>query len=166
MGKVYVRVDDRLIHGQIVTAWCQTLGIQQIIAIDDDLASNPMLQSIMTMGVPQQYSPKIVTTAQAAELLAEGSDKTRLVIVRFARVLDKLADKLQGCESVNIGNSSKLDDSVYKFSRGGAFYAYLSQADWDTLSHLAEAGTTVFSQNLPTEKSVDWGTICKETGGK
>ena len=44
MGKVYVRVDDRLIHGQTVLAWCPTLSIQEIIAIDNDSASNPMLR--------------------------------------------------------------------------------------------------------------------------
>lgn len=162
MGKVFVRVDDRLIHGQIVTAWCQTLGIQQIIAIDDQLASNPMLQSIMTMGVPAQYSPQIVTVAQAKELLADGNAGNRLVIVRFAKVLEELRTQLQGCEHINIGNSSKLDDSAYQFSRGGAWYAYLSQADWDTLEALAQGGGTIISQNLPTEKLLGWDTIKNE----
>ena len=47
MGKTYVRVDDRLVHGQTVIAWAPTLGIQEIIGIDDVSASNPMLKSIM-----------------------------------------------------------------------------------------------------------------------
>ena len=55
MGQNYFRIDDRLIHGQIVTAWCSHLNIQEIIAIDDTLAGNSMLQSIMLMGVPKQY---------------------------------------------------------------------------------------------------------------
>ena len=33
----YLRIDDRLIHGQIVTAWCGHLKINEIIAIDDAL---------------------------------------------------------------------------------------------------------------------------------
>lgn len=164
MGKIFVRVDDRLIHGQIVTAWCQTLGIQQIIAVDDQLASNPMLQSIMTMGVPAQYSPKIVTAADAKVLLTDGSDATRLVIVRFAKVLAGLLNELKGAEHVNLGNSSKLEDSVYKFSRGGAWYFYLSQADWEALETYAASGVKIISQNLPTEKLVEWGTIKNEVG--
>lgn len=161
MGKVFVRVDDRLIHGQIVTAWCQTLGIRQIIAIDDELAANPMLQTIMTMGVPTQYNPKIVTVADAKTLLADGSDTTRLVIVRFAKVLAQLREALAGAQQVNLGNSSKLGDSVYQFSRGGAWYVYLSQADWDALEALAADGIPIISQNLPTEKLVDWTAIKK-----
>lgn len=38
MGKIVVRVDDRLIHGQTIVAWCPTLAIQEIIAIDDESA--------------------------------------------------------------------------------------------------------------------------------
>ena len=55
MGKIVVRVDDRLIHGQTIVAWCPTLAIQEIIAIDDESAKNPMLKSIMTMSVPPLY---------------------------------------------------------------------------------------------------------------
>ncbi len=69
MGKTYVRVDDRLIHGQTIMAWCPTLSIKEIIAIDDESAKNPMLKSIMTMGVPSAYKTHIVTTAEAKEML-------------------------------------------------------------------------------------------------
>ena len=55
MGKIVVRVDDRLIHGQTIVAWCPTLAIQEIIAIDDESAKNPMLKSIMTISVPPLY---------------------------------------------------------------------------------------------------------------
>ena len=68
MGKLYVRVDDRLIHGQTIVAWCPTLGIQEIIAVDDVSAANPMLKSILTMGVPKNYKTGIVTTQEAKEL--------------------------------------------------------------------------------------------------
>ena len=45
MGKLYVRVDDRLIHGQTIVAWCPTLRIEEIIAVDDASAQNPVLKS-------------------------------------------------------------------------------------------------------------------------
>ena len=68
MAKTYVRVDDRLIHGQTVVAWAPTLHIGEIIGVDDVSAANPMLKSILTMGVPKQYITHIVTTAEAMEL--------------------------------------------------------------------------------------------------
>ena len=69
MGKTYVRVDDRLIHGQTIVAWCPTLNIKQIIAIDDVSAANPMLKSILAMSVPKIYDTHIVTTEEALALL-------------------------------------------------------------------------------------------------
>ena len=94
MGKLYVRVDDRLIHGQTIVAWCPTLGIQEIIAVDDVSAANPMLKSILTMGVPKNYKTGIVTTQEAKKLLGEGSDKTRLLIVKFPQKLEELRQEL------------------------------------------------------------------------
>ena len=94
MGKLYVRVDDRLIHGQTIVAWCPTLGIQEIIAVDDVSAANPMLKSILTMGVPKNYKTGIVTTQEAKELLAAGSDKTRLLIVKFPQKLEELRQEI------------------------------------------------------------------------
>ena len=52
MADLYVRIDDRLIHGQTIVAWCPTLQIKEIVAVDDVSAKNPMLKTIMTMGVP------------------------------------------------------------------------------------------------------------------
>lgn len=72
MGKTYIRVDDRLIHGQTIVAWCPTLSIGEIIAIDDSSAKNPMLKSIMTMGVPSTYKTHIVTTEEAKVMLSKG----------------------------------------------------------------------------------------------
>lgn len=55
MADLYVRIDDRLIHGQTIVAWCPTLQIKEIVAVDDVSAKNPMLKTIMTMGVPGTY---------------------------------------------------------------------------------------------------------------
>ena len=165
VGKLYIRVDDRLIHGQIVTAWCQTLGIRQIIAVDDELALNPMLQSIMTMGVPAQYDPKIITVDTARELLQQESEKNRLVIVRFCYMLGSLREQIKKAEHINLGNSSKIQDSVYTLARGTGWYIYFSQADADLLRVLAEEdGITVFSQQLPQEKKLEWPAMKRDFG--
>ena len=82
MAKTFIRVDDRLIHGQTIVAWCPTLSIKEIIAVDDESAKNPVLKSIMTMGVPSSYKTHIVTTEEAKKLLAVESSVNRLVTAR------------------------------------------------------------------------------------
>lgn len=160
MGKTYVRVDDRLIHGQIVTAWCVTLNVKEIVAIDDTLASNPMMQSIMTMGVPGQYNPKIVTTAQAKELMKTPCAGTRLVITRFCRNLYDIREEIKGAEHVNIGNCSKQPDAKYGV-RGIGISQVLSftQADYDALEAVAADGGKIICQALPRDKERTWADL-------
>ena len=164
VGKVFIRIDDRLIHGQIVTAWCQTLKIGSIIAIDDELAANPMLQSIMTMGVPPQYKTKIVAMHQAKELLKTTPDKNCLVIARYPKNLEPLTEEIKNAAHICLGNCSKREDSVHKFARGAGWYLYLSKEDLNVLISAADAGVEVFSQQLPSEKLMTWNAIKKEIG--
>lgn len=117
MGKIVVRVDDRLIHGQTIVAWCPTLAIQEIIAIDDESAKNPMLKSIMTMSVPPLYKTHIVTTEEARSLLSQDNGNNRLVIVRFPKQLEDLEDTVLKADFVMLGNIAKRPDSVHGFRR-------------------------------------------------
>lgn len=159
MGKIFVRIDDRLIHGQIVTAWAGTLGIKQIIAIDDSLASNPMLKSIMTMGVPAGYNPQIVTAAEAKKLLQKESKVNRLVITRFCRNLMEIREEIRSAEHINLGNCSKQPDTVKNFPSGAGRYLCLNQADVDTLTAMEEDGHEIICQLLPSEKLRTWKDI-------
>ncbi len=159
MGKTYLRVDDRLIHGQIVTAWCGTLKISEIIAIDDSLAQNPMLQSIMTMGVPAQYHPHIVTCAKACEILAVPSDKNRLIIVRFARMIEQLRAFWSQIDHINLGNCSKQADSAYTLPSGAGRYLSLTEADMSALRAAKDSGCEIICQLLPSEKLRTWAQL-------
>src|SRR5699024_9060973 len=95
MGKDYFRIDDRLIHGQIVTAWCGFLKINEIIAIDDKLATSPMLQTIMLMGIPKQYRAHVVTSEQAKKLMSSETEKNRLFVTRFTQDLANYREELK-----------------------------------------------------------------------
>lgn len=160
MGKTYVRIDDRLIHGQIVTAWCVTLNVNEIIAIDDTLASNPTMQAIMTMGVPGQYHPKIVTTAQAKELLKTPCDGARLILTRFCRNLALIREEIKGVEHINIGNCSKQADAQYGVRGIGVSQVLsFSQADYDALEAVEQDGATVICQALPQDKERTWADL-------
>lgn len=161
MGNVYVRVDDRLIHGQTIVAWCPTLGIQEIIAIDDASASNPMLKSIMTMGVPKNYKTSIVTADEANALLKAGSDSNRLVIVKLPQVLERIRENIPGCRQLILGNMAKRSDTVHKVS-GATGIFYLSDQDVALLDSLAAEGVDIVFHQLPNGTKLTWPAF-KET---
>lgn len=161
MGKLYVRVDDRLIHGQTIVSWCPTLGIEEIIAVDDVSAQNPVLKSILTMGVPKTYKTNIVTTDEAKTLLSKESDKTRLVIVKYPEKLSELAEEIKNCELLILGNIAKRDDTIHKVN-GATGIFYLSDSDVKVLDGFVNAGVEVIFHQLPNAAKVTWKAF-KET---
>ncbi|MBF4692083.1 PTS system mannose/fructose/N-acetylgalactosamine-transporter subunit IIB [Fusibacter ferrireducens] len=160
MGKTYVRVDDRLIHGQTIVAWCPTLSIKEIIAIDDESAKNPVLKSIMTMGVPPTYKTHIVTTEEAKALLAQESNVNRLVIVRLPSKLEMLTEEIERAERIILGNIAKRDDTNHKIN-GATGIFYLSDADVSTIDALVSKGAEVCFQQLPATAKMSWESFKK-----
>lgn len=160
MGKIYVRVDDRLIHGQTIVAWCPTLGIKEIIAIDDVSAQNAVLKSIMTMSVPKTYKSNIVTTAQAKELLSKESNGNRLVIVKLPHQLLDIKDEIKGCEQIYLGNMAKRADTTHQLS-GATGIFFLSDQDVSEINGLIQEGFKVSFQQLPNASGVSWDTFTK-----
>ena len=65
------RIDDRLIHGQVVVGWGQPLELRFIVLVDDEVASSEWEQELYRMGVPPEMSVLFYTVADAAAHLAE-----------------------------------------------------------------------------------------------
>ena len=161
MGKLYVRIDDRLIHGQIVTAWAQALGIQRIMAIDNGIASNPMMKSLATMGVPSSIASRVFTEEEAMTKL-DNFSKNTLVIVRYARNLNLFLDKIKNAEFINIGNCAKQNDAAYTSSGFGVGNTIsLTEADYNALETLDKMQVPIISQMVPTERKTTWEELKK-----
>ncbi len=155
MGDIYVRIDDRLIHGQTIVAWCPTLGIKEIVAVDDISAKNPMLKNIMTMSVPSIYKTHIVTTEDAKEILSKENSGNRLLIVKTPKILCELKEEIKGAKAVILGNLAKQTDSIHKLA-GATGIFYLSENDVEILEQLIQAGVDVYFHQLPTSTKVTW----------
>ncbi|MBL8958762.1 MAG: PTS sugar transporter subunit IIB, partial [Gemmatimonadetes bacterium] len=54
MGVEIFRVDDRLIHGQVVVGWGQPLDVRAIVLVDDEVAASQWEQDLYRMGVPEE----------------------------------------------------------------------------------------------------------------
>lgn len=161
MGKDYLRIDDRLIHGQIVTAWCKALEIKEIIAIDDKLASNPTLQSIMMMGIPANYKHHVVTFEQARELFAAPGDGNRLFVTRIPQDLKAIRQELKKCETVFIGNAAKRPDTKFNLTKGGGGVLFASVEDVALFDELCADGIKVVAQTVPNTPARPWPEIRK-----
>ena len=68
---VLTRIDDRLIHGQVVTAWIKQYPINRILIIDDELSQNRLMQRIYKAAAPMGIEVLIQACAQAIDFLKE-----------------------------------------------------------------------------------------------
>lgn len=103
-----VRVDDRLIHGQVVMKWTRTIGVNLIVVPNDKVAKDPLQQSLMRMAAPPGVSVELLPVEAAAEKLKSDkwSSKSIFVIVRDPIDLLRLINAGLKIEKVNIGNAS------------------------------------------------------------
>ena len=109
-----LRIDDRLLHGQVVFMWTKQLNIKGIIVANDELVTDPIQSLAMKLAVPEHLKLLIKTIDEAAKLINDprAAGMNILVVMKnpidAARLLQKIEDK-SVIERVNIGNSGRID---------------------------------------------------------
>jgi len=148
------RIDDRLIHGQIVTAWIQETKAKAILVADDRAAADTFQKSLLKMAVPQGIQLIIKSLPDAAALIKrDASSVGVLLIVRSAKDAKDLLDLGVKPEKWTLGNitgrrSEQERKCVLK-------YVFATQNDADALMQLHKAGIRVVAQSVPNEASYD-----------
>lgn len=100
-----IRIDDRLIHGQVTMGWSRTVGANVILVANDAVANDPMQKSLMKMAVPPGIKAEVFTIDEAAEKLNAGAltNANILLLVRNPIDFMRLANQGVSVEVVNVG---------------------------------------------------------------
>lgn len=151
MSIVLYRVDERLIHGQVVVGWA-ALKPQRMVVVDDELAVSDWEQDLYTLGLPPDLASDFLSVEQAHVRLASliaGSERV-ILLTRDVKTMQRLAENgcMRGAE-VNIGGIHAAAGR-----RPVLAYVYLSDDELGQLRSLAAAGVTVFARDLPNGKRV------------
>lgn len=112
MGQIVLaRIDDRLIHGQVMTAWLQFTGGNHIVIVDDATAGDEFTKSIMSMAVPNGIKLSILTVEDGAELLKNipANDKI-IILAKEPQVYLDLIEKGVQLDEVIIGGMGARKD--------------------------------------------------------
>ena len=106
MTLVLIRVDDRLVHGQVLLGWTRSLRVDHVIAADDDTAKDPMQSSLMKMAAPTGLGLSVLSVKDAArKLLAGDFDRAKvLLLVRGPQALLELRREGLTFDKINAGN--------------------------------------------------------------
>ncbi len=154
MNVTNFRIDDRLIHGQIVTQWIADSAAKRIVVADDRAAADPTQQMLLKLTVPGGVSLDILTIADAAELLSrDESEQNVLLIVRNPKAAYELVEAGFSPKSVNVGNISNSRSEVGR-KRLLAFI-YVEPDDVAYLRKLMERGIELEIRAVPADRPID-----------
>lgn len=143
------RVDDRLIHGQVVTNWLQFTGAKQIVIIDDGTANDPFTSRIISMAAPSGTELKIFTVDKAIDFLNNELSVPTLLLAKTPKVYFDLVKGGVGITHVILGGmgASKNRTKLYKNISA-------SQEDRQYIKELLDHNVTVSVQIISSDKAV------------
>jgi PTS system mannose-specific IIB component len=150
-GVALIRVDNRLVHGQVLEAWLPALDAHGILVADDEAATNVLARSAMALAIPPKIQFQVLKVAGAADLLRPGGKGVpgvrTLLLVRDVRDAVSLHELGVPLPRLNLGN--------VHFGAGRKQVApsiYLDAGEMAELARLAVAGTEVEARAVPAEQ--------------
>ncbi len=146
------RVDDRLIHGQVVIGWGRPLNVRYIVLVDDTVAASPWEQDLYRMAVPNGVEIIFATTTAAiAALPLWAGDRRQGILLSgdlatMAALRDAHPDIVR---RINLGGLHHRADRTERLR-----YLFLAEDERELLARLDREGADITAQDLPTTTPV------------
>ncbi len=146
------RVDERLIHGQVVVGWGARLRPQRYVVVDEELAFSEWERELYALGLPDDVEAVFVSPETAREALPswrESESRTVLLTRDVQTMLEIAAGGLMEGETVNLGGLHAREGK-----REVLPYLYLGGGDREALRALEREGVRVSARDLPGSPAV------------
>ena len=147
-----VRVDSRLVHGQIIETWLPFLKATRIIVVNDEVAGNFFRETVIRMAVPRDVEVLIYGVDEFGRSDAARQTENEMAIVLFSGVNDVVRSWEAGFrfKKLNIGNLYS-ENWILQCSTS----VCLADEDIAHVRFLLDAGVTVELRSVPSDKVVD-----------
>lgn len=158
-----VRIDDRLVHGQVVEGWIPHLKAQVVVVVSDSAAADELQVSLMRLALPDAVELEALSVQDAAKHPALKSEFPKRVLVLMPGPLEvvRLLEAGAKFDTVNVGG---LHFSAGKVQLGKAIF--LSEEDRRALLDLIRRGVRLEGRALPGDKETDLMEMLEAHGGR
>jgi PTS system mannose-specific IIB component len=151
-----IRLDERMIHGQIAVKWSKYLGIDRIIVANDEAASSEIIKQSLLMAVPSAIKVAIVAVDRMIAMMdnPKAAEHDILVITANPTDLLKIVNSVKGIQLINIGNygrSASANDHIDRQAFGDNLYA--TPEEQLIFRQIAKSGITAVYQTTPDDPS-------------
>jgi PTS system sorbose-specific IIB component len=153
MSIVFVRIDNRLIHGQVLEAWVPTIRADCIVVASNEVAELALQKQLMKAAVPRGIEVAIGTVEEMAAYLRSEATARRRVLLLFGNLQDALQAFRLGIRFhlLNLGNLHGGKDR----KRLSCTVA-LDQDDLASLEAFEKEGVEVVLQCVPSDRQRYW----------
>lgn len=143
------RIDDRLIHGQVVVGWGQPLNVGFIVLVDDEVAASDWEKELYRMGVPPGMDVYFASVEEAAEAMQvwRSDQRPGILLTGSIETMRRLAAAAPGIVAVNVGGIHHRSGRAEKLR-----YVFLTPDEERGLRELQEGGVVVTAQDVPSAR--------------
>lgn len=143
------RIDDRLIHGQVMTAWIKNKNATQVVIVDDKTANDDYMVEVLEMAIPEEIAIGIFTKEEGVQFFSQNLDEPTILLVKGPEVLNYLIDNGIGIEEIDVGGMGTRPERNVLYKNIST-----SNEENDQFKKLLEKKVNVFIQVMPQDKAV------------
>ena len=145
------RIDDRLIHGQVVVGWGQPLDLRFIVLVDDEVAASDWEQELYRMGVPPDMEVYFDTVESAAANLEryQYDERRGVLLTGDIGTMTRLVNETDAIRQVNLGGIHHKPGRVQRLR-----YVFLTPSEETELRALESRGLEVTAQDVPAARPI------------
>ncbi len=145
------RIDDRLIHGQIITAWIAYADAKVIVVADDKAAGDEFQQSLLKMATPSSITLKILSVSDAIKYIQSGEDGGKvLLLMRGPQQALEFVKAGIKKEQINVGNMNMKKGKTKVLGNLWVF-----PEDVQAIKEIYDNGVKLEVRAVPNERSQD-----------
>lgn len=153
-----VRLDERLIHGQVAIKWSRLLGVDRIVVADDAAAESEMMQKSLMMAAPSTVKVAIVSVDRAIALCSDprSAGLKILLIVATPEALLRVVEEVPGVSRVNVGNYGRVAPKrAGRARRALDANLYADEEEVAVLAQVVATGVPCVLQTIPDDVPKD-----------
>lgn len=151
---IQLRLDERLIHGQVVTAWSRALDVDNLLVANDEIVNDELRVKMLLMTAPAGKRVHIKSVDETIRLLSDPrADKMRILLI-----VDNPKDAVRLVEALNIEHVNIANYRKKKAENKVVIHGYCSASpeDLEYFKRLAEISKDIFTQMLPAVPREDF----------
>lgn len=150
---VLARVDDRLIHGEVVSVWTPSLHVNRIIIVDDEVAADQFNKRVIKALAPEGVKCNVYDTERGADILQRDSKEAGervMILTKTPITYDRMAKLGLKLKEVNLGGMGLRGERTPFIKNVSC-----SPDEMEAIKSLMAEGTRVYYQLVPEQQVIE-----------